>query len=441
MRPKTSFSPDSITFAPFVLVPSTFPHHEFMKVKSLQPAINKLIHRVAHDQKFLKESLMNTVKVDDFTGRLFQIYEAVHSEGISQRISLGLLRSDYFLHSSTGRVLQVEVNTIASSFAGIATQVSLYHRYILSELGAYEHLQYLPDNQALQSLVAGMLKAWEMYGCEQAVILFIVEDITYNICDQRFHEFQIQTQNPKVRVMRCTLTDVGQYGTLDKEKKLYVKGKEVAVIYFRAGYSPEHYHSSLEWDARLLMERSKAIKSPSIQYHLAGTKKVQQELARPNAVERFIENEEDAKAIRALFAGLYSLDMNEEGDESVKMAIKNPHAYILKPQREGGGNNIYGKDVRETLERIGKKKERTGYILMDRIVPPIQKNYIVRPGSAPELNDVISELGIFGTIIGDSEEIFWNQEAGHMLRTKLSTANEGGVAAGVGALDSPYLFS
>lgn len=27
-----------------------------------------------------------------------------------------------------------------------------------------------------------------------------------------------------------------------------------------------------------------------------------------------------------------------------------------------------------------------------------------------------------------------------MLRTKLSSANEGGVAAGLGALDSPYLY-
>ena len=29
-----------------------------------------------------------------------------------------------------------------------------------------------------------------------------------------------------------------------------------------------------EWDARLMMERSLALKSPSIHYHLAGTKKV-----------------------------------------------------------------------------------------------------------------------------------------------------------------------
>lgn len=33
-----------------------------------------------------------------------------------------------------------------------------------------------------------------------------------------------------------------------------------------------------------------------------------------------------------------------------------------------------------------------------------------------------------------------NEQAGHMFRTKMATANEGGVAAGSGALDSPYLM-
>lgn len=40
----------------------------------------------------------------------------------------------------------------------------------------------------------------------------------------------------------------------------------------------------------------------------------------------------------------------------------------------------------------------------------------------------------------DSEKILVNKQVGHMLRTKVSTANEGGVAAGLGALDSPYLI-
>ena len=51
----------------------------------------------------------------------------------------------------------------------------------------------------------------------------------------------------------------------------------------------------------------------------------------------------------------------------------------------------------------------------------------------------LSELGIFGYVIGDKDRILTNQQVGHMLRTKLSYVNEGGVAAGLGALDSVYL--
>lgn len=48
----------------------------------------------------------------------------------------------------------------------------------------------------------------------------------------------------------------------------------VAVVYYRSGYKLEDYPTMREWDIRLLIERSRAIKCPSIQYHLAGTKKV-----------------------------------------------------------------------------------------------------------------------------------------------------------------------
>lgn len=45
-------------------------------------------------------------------------------------------------------------------------------------------------------------------------------------------------------------------------------------------------------------------------------------------------------------------------------------------------------------------KERTGWILMDRIVPPVQDNVIVRAGQSPLRIDAVSELGIFGIVIG-----------------------------------------
>lgn len=64
------------------------------------------------------------------------------------------------------------------------------------------------------------------------------------------------------------------------------------------------------WDVRLMMERSLAVKCPDISTHLAGTKKVQQELARPGVLEHFFPDQPDVVAqIRATFAGLYTLDM------------------------------------------------------------------------------------------------------------------------------------
>lgn len=74
------------------------------------------------------------------------------------------------------------------------------------------------------------------------------------------------------------------------------------------------------WDARLLMERSLAVKCPDISTHLVGVKKVQQVLAQPGVLERFFPEEPGVvEQIRATFAGLYTLDMvsRDRGDAAL----------------------------------------------------------------------------------------------------------------------------
>ena len=124
------------------------------------------------------------------------------------------------------------------------------------------------------------------------------------------------------------------------------------------------------------------------------------------------------------------------------MAIADPNRFVLKPQREGGGNNVYGNDIKILLESMKSKRDRTAYILMGRICPPVQLNYLIRPGSDTdqELKEICTELGIFGVVIGDSNNIFVNEQVGHMLRAKLASANESGMMIGAGACDSPFLF-
>lgn len=89
-------------------------------------------------------------------------------------------------------------------------------------------------------------------------------------------------------------------------------------MYFRSGYEPNQYPTDNEWEARYLVEKSMAVKCPSINYHLAGTKKVQQTLAKKGVVERFISDQEKVKRIREIFTGLYSMDANtDEGREAL----------------------------------------------------------------------------------------------------------------------------
>eukprot|EP00088_Acartia_fossae_P025268 TRINITY_DN2609_c0_g1_i12.p1 TRINITY_DN2609_c0_g1~~TRINITY_DN2609_c0_g1_i12.p1 ORF type:complete len:499 (+),score=129.13 TRINITY_DN2609_c0_g1_i12:292-1788(+) len=454
MRRKDQFDRDALHFAPFVLFPSSFPRNEFNKALRLQTVLNELMHKVAHDDEFLTDSLKNTIKVDMFTKRLFDIYTKIKDQGGSpQALSLGMLRSDLMLdnHCCTDDACkkigksyccwkQVELNTIASGFGWLGPASGILHRYTVQEAGYPGHLNNIPENNALSGLAGAMISAWQLYDRPQAVIMFLVEDVTYNVCDQKFHEFEIRRQCPDVFVIRRTLTDIGQRGRLSDDKRLMIDGLEVGVIYMRCGYHPDQYPTELEWDARLMMEMSLAIKSPSIHYHLAGTKKVQQELAKEGVLEKFLGDKAQMESVKDIFTGLYSLDNDAIGDKNLLKAIENPEKYVLKPQREGGGNNVYGQDIKPFLEKIKNSEERSAYILMDRISPPIIKNYMVRPGSQePILADCISELGIFGYVIGTKDTILENKQVGHMLRTKLSHVNEGGVAAGLGALDSVYL--
>ncbi|XP_069365273.1 glutathione synthetase-like isoform X2 [Maniola hyperantus] len=85
MRDKKNFTKDSIQIAPFVLIPSPFPHTEFTKSVELQPVLNELMHKVAHDDEFLTRTLENALQVDEFTANLFDIWVKVRDEGMTYR--------------------------------------------------------------------------------------------------------------------------------------------------------------------------------------------------------------------------------------------------------------------------------------------------------------------------------------------------------------------
>lgn len=206
-----------------------------------------------------------------------------------------------------------------------------------------------------------------------------------------------------------------------------------------AGYTPRDFPSEDEWQARTLLERSMAVKCPSVTQHLAGTKKVQQVLADPNELSRFV-NDEQAAMLRSCFAGLYGLDEDggKDVEDAVNMARANPSKFVLKPQREGGGNNLFGDELCAALESMSAA-ERASYILMERIWPSSAMLPLMRGGEL-DGGACTCELGIYGVFLGDGRRVLLNSQAGHLLRAKLEGVDEGGVCAGFAVLSSPVLF-
>lgn len=438
---EASKSAELVTYAPFTLFPTTVPKVVFQQALDVQKYYNILVDKISQSADFLEEALASTIEVDEFTARLFKIYKQVLKEGSSQPVVLGLNRSDYMFDQSDDGVSslkQIEINTISASFGGLAAGVVSVHRHVLRVAGRYEESEAILDNNPAAGLARAIAKAKELYRSEKAVVLLLKSDDEKNIYDQRCVEMELVKLN--IFTIRRTFEDLCARGSLDQDKTLIIDGMEVAVVYFRNGYAPQQYKSQQEWDIRLMLERSRAIKCPDIGTHLAGTKKVQQVLAQSGVLEKFFPTEPQVvKKIRATFAGLYTLDPGSEGDQTVAMALKDPERYVLKPQREGGGNNIYGPEICKVLQEA-KGSERTAYILMDKITPTPSHNYLIRRDNPITMSNCLSELGVFGAYIRQGTEMVMNEQVGHLLRTKSSAHADGGVAAGVAVLDNPLLY-
>jgi len=520
--------------APMSLLPNAFPKAAFAQAVDLAPAFNALVDAVSRDAAFLQQTLGGSVAAaDPYTAQLLRLYQKIYVDADTQNAAaiqadrLGIHRSDYMLNQSSKEsdadqqcyeIKQVELNTIASSFAGLATQVASLHSYLIHRyaVGDTEEAKairaFLAANQkivtgsssnadnndddsgggggvpvdpALERLPAAMNVAVQRY-CERnsvlnnnnnqqsscCCVLFVVQEGETNTVDQRLLEFHLFQQHG-IPVVRLSLRQIASDVTCDPDSgALTLRSHdgdddggdgnnhhtEIAVVYFRAGYAPTDYPDGpdgVEWQARELLECSRATKAPSLGYHLAGTKKVQQDLARPGVLERFFphDNGEQVAALRRAFAGLYSLgdDAVEEDLAAVREVLLEgaQGRYVLKPQREGGGYNFYGDKLAAKLKEyvtvtddgaVTLDPKLGEYILMERLFPPQQTAVLLRAGKIEGTGESVSELGCFGAIVASGDgEVVHNEYAGFLLRTKFSNVDEGGVASGFATLSSPYL--
>jgi glutathione synthetase len=475
--------PSSAIHAPLSLFPSPFPKDLFEQAQRLQGIYNVLYSSIAMDENFLDEvmgAITGVGAVDEFVGQLWTGWKKLRDEqSIVQPLQLGLFRSDYLLHSAANppSLKQVEFNTISSSFGTLSERTAALHRHLYATTGYFNSspcltLENFPINETTAGLAQGLAAAHQAYAVPSSSVLFVVQAGERNVFDQRWLEYELLERH-SIKVVRQTLPELAISVSVDETTQvLTVKLStssspiEISTIYFRACYTPTDFTDSSIYDLRFLLEKSKAIKCPSIPLQLAGGKKVQQVLCQPGVLERFLQSSthsspsftvEEISELRESWMTMWGLDL--DGDEGVKKALASHAKLVLKPQREGGGNNVYKSHIPPFLDSLDKS-ERQAWIAMELIEPPeglggylvrapgpeqqrkeqeagdskgdVQKDKIVRA-------DVVSELGIFGWALFGNNKLEGEKEVGWLVRTKGKESDEGGVATGFSVLDSVVL--
>ncbi|KAF7291892.1 Glutathione synthetase [Mycena indigotica] len=443
-------TPAAAIHAPISLFPSPLPRRLFELARRLQSTYNILYARIALDVEFL-DRVMGTVegvgKVDNFVGQLWTGWKKLRDEGsgLIQPLQLGLFRSDYLMHSSETELSlkQVEFNTISSSFGPLSQQTAALHRHLFASTGYFNSYSSMkaedfPTNETIAGLVSGLAAAHFAYGVKDAKILFVVQPGERNVFDQRLLEYELLEKH-SIQVVRQTFDQLALNASLDPatSRLLLSTGTEISTVYFRAGYTPTDYPTSAQYETRFILEKSRAIKCPSIALQLAGGKKVQQVLAEPGVLERFMDDADARNLLRTSWMGMWALESDIE-----RTRIES-HKLVLKPQREGGGNNVYKEAIPPFLDSL-PEPERAAWIAMELIEPPEGTGgYLVRSGVDQAMRtEVVSELGIFGwALYGGRDGKIEEKEAGWLVRTKGKESNEGGVATGFSVLDSIFLVN
>ncbi|KAG0698823.1 glutathione synthase [Suillus ampliporus] len=493
--------PTTAIHAPLSLLPAPFPRAQFQSARSLQRVYNILYARVALDTPFLDKVMGAEVgvgKADEFIGMLWRGWKAIREEGrVVQPLHLGLFRSDYLLHDKDGDeglvLKQVEFNTMSSSFGPLSERAAAMHRHILASTSYFSVSPHLtadnfPENNTTSGLAEGLAKAHEAYGVPDARILFVVQPNERNVFDQRWLEYELLEKH-QIHVIRQTLSDLATTASLDPSTHALTitlplppstSTYQISTIYFRATYTPSDFTTPAHYDTRFLLERSRAIKCPSLPLHLAGGKKVQEALTRPGVLERFLGNEEGrwgkgavdltgyAEDIRSTWMGMWALDSEDAGIDHLltqgpgdgegegrippgtRLAYLKAPSLVLKPQREGGGNNVYRDAIPAFLDAL-PAEEREAWIAMEMIETPrgvsglsssarphpvrIQTRTQRRKSFVRKSFLSWESLGMRCLERGEVVE----REVGWLVRTKGTESNEGGVAAGFSVLDSVVL--
>ncbi len=448
------YSSDAARHPAFTLAPNMIEAKRFDTLKKSVPLFAKLIHAISEDTDFIKRAISPITKGSAFFAALLDMHQKIHSSSsCAKRIPLLIMRSDFMDDELTGPKL-VECNAIAAGMAPFGQRIYELHRYLANqwplpfEKWAHKAEVDLIENHALARLSQGIacaaidIKNYFSDGGKPTFVM-VVQENEDNVYDQHLLEHALQEKG--IRTVRRTFRELHEGLSSGENDRLLLKGiGAVDCIYLRAGYQFEDYETTDSigsaccealMQTRIMIEKHYVAVNATVAQQLASSKRVQMLLSSSDAhfLTQFGLSLEEAHGVKDLLG-----EMNCVDEQSIsKVLATSANDWVLKNQGEGGGHCVFSDDIIPHLAKLSPD-EYQGWSLMKRLYPKPRNEtaYVVRKGEIYNIDDLISEIGLFTVHFAGKPMTDEEGYAGYLIRSKSSETTEGGVHSGMGALDS-----
>ena len=377
-----------VNHIPIMLTPSPIPKNIYEKIVFYQIAFNKIINKLSNDQKFLEETLTPISENDNFVKRNLEISKKLVNYEHKQKIKLGIFRNDYLFDKNQNFLFFTEYNTIASSMGTFSDKIKKFYSYFSQkypEIFKKYSEKEIPvegfDN--IEKFADSMHEAIKLAFPQQykeSIIVFVIQKNETNIFDQYSLSDELYNKY-KIPSIRMTLEEIKAKCVQDENGNLTLNGQFISLFYFRASYTENDFPNEESWQGRELIELSTKIKAE-------------------------------------------------------------PEKYILKPMKEGGGNNITGEKLKNIIPEEGNEISDLikNSVIVEKIDSYEHEGLVIR-NEKIEVQNSISEYSIYGIILANENNIIINKNVSFLVRTKHKKSIEGGIIEGAGAVDIPCLLN
>lgn len=463
---------NSARHCPFSIAPMTMERETFAHLRKVTPLLTKLIHNVSEDHDFLQSNLKDVAKADPFFGRLLTLHHQAHGDIENRRTParkpLLLMRTDFMDDRQHGAKV-IEFNGIAAGMAPFGQRATEFHAFLQDQwpevYSAWlEDKNAIPaDNQGLDQLAYGIAQAAKTVNAtfshesntttelaqSKPTFLMVVQENEDNVYDQ--HLLELALKKLGLRTVRRTFEQLSTQLYSGEHQRLMLSGVgAIDAVYLRAGYQYVDYYSPDRNEAvccqtlsqtRLFIEQHHVAMNATLSQQLTTSKTMQMLLTMIPAKDyaRWGLSLEEAKLVQSVLA-----DMKPINQET--MTWFNTHAnkqeWVLKNQGEGGGHCVFGDDISKKLDQL-LPEEYDAWALMQRLYPHERDvaTIAVRDGIQQQVDDLVSEIGLFTAFYDGNPVTQLNGYAGYLIRSKPASENEGGIHSGKGILDSLVLVN